>query len=68
MNKPESRHPSVPLLPAQYGGVGFEPLARTKLSDKKPPRRPDWLLMLVIGLFLTTLLIAWLVDFPALFR
>ncbi|MGF7218935.1 hypothetical protein GGR92_005114 [Spirosoma lacussanchae] len=29
-------------------------------------RRPDWLLILMIGLFLLALLIVWLVDIPAL--
>ena len=35
---------------------------------KKPPRKPDWLLILVGVLILATLLIAWLVDIPGLFR
>lgn len=32
------------------------------------PRQPDWLLVFIIGLVLLTLLIAWLVDTPALLR
>ncbi len=35
---------------------------------KKPPREPDWLLILVGILILATMLIAWLVDIPGLFR
>ena len=45
--------------------------AQTRLSTtptKKPSRKPDWLLIWVGILFLLTLLIAWLVDFPALLR
>ncbi len=37
-------------------------------SDEKPPRKPDWLLILVSVLFLLTVLIAWLADIPTLFR
>ncbi len=33
-----------------------------------PPRQPDWLLVLIIGLVLLTLLIAWFADIPALLR
>ena len=36
--------------------------------DEKPPRKPDWLLILVGVLFLLTVLIAWLADIPTLFR
>jgi hypothetical protein len=36
--------------------------------DEKPPRKPDWLLILVSILFLLTVLIAWLAGIPALFR
>lgn len=36
--------------------------------DDKPPRKPDWLLILVGILFLLTVLIAWLADIPTLFR
>ncbi|WP_018620118.1 hypothetical protein [Spirosoma luteum] len=36
--------------------------------DEEPPRKPDWLLILVGILFLLTLLIAWLADIPTLFR
>lgn len=39
-----------------------------KLLDDKPPRKPDWLLIMVSILFLLTLLIAWLVDVPVLGR
>ncbi|QJW91538.1 hypothetical protein HNV11_20220 [Spirosoma taeanense] len=34
----------------------------------KPPRKPDWLLILVAILSLITLFIAWLVDIPGLLR
>lgn len=33
-----------------------------------PPRQPDYLLILMIGLFLLALLIALLTDVPALLR
>lgn len=33
-----------------------------------PPRRPDYLLILMIGLFLLALIIAFLTDVPALLR
>ena len=36
--------------------------------DEKPPRKPDWLWILVSILFLLTVLIAWLADIPTLFR
>ncbi|WP_420150693.1 hypothetical protein [Spirosoma sp.] len=35
--------------------------------DEKP-RKPDWLVLFMSALFLLTLLIAWLVDIPGLFR
>ena len=42
---------------------------RTKQpADDEPPRKPDWLLIMVGILFLLTLLIAWLVDVPVLGR
>ncbi|MFC5412089.1 hypothetical protein ACFPMF_22380 [Larkinella bovis] len=37
-------------------------------SDPREPRRPDWLLILMVSLFVLTLLIAWFVDIPALLR
>ena len=37
-------------------------------SDTREPRQPDWLMILMISLFVLTLLIAWLVDIPALLR
>ncbi|WP_375444920.1 hypothetical protein [uncultured Fibrella sp.] len=33
--------------------------------NQAPPKKPDWLLILVSILFLITLLIAWAVDLPA---
>ena len=39
-----------------------------KSIDDKPPRKPDWLLIMVSILFGLTLLIAWLVDVPVLGR
>lgn len=44
------------------------PNPANKSIDDKPPRKPDWLLILVGILFLLTLLIAWLTDIPVLFR
>ena len=35
---------------------------------QQPPRRPDYLLILMIGLFLLSLVIAFLTDVPALLR
>jgi hypothetical protein len=34
----------------------------------QPPRKPDWLLLLVSVLLLLTLLIAWLADIPKLLK
>ncbi|MGA0557253.1 hypothetical protein ACO2Q8_11415 [Larkinella sp. VNQ87] len=36
--------------------------------DDPEPWRPDWLMILMVSLFILTLLIAWLVDIPALLR
>jgi len=42
---------------------------RTKQpADHEPPRKPDWLLIMVGILFLLTLLIAWLAGVPVLGR
>ncbi|WP_155296332.1 hypothetical protein [Spirosoma rigui] len=38
------------------------------LRQPQPPRQPDYLLILMIGLFLLSLLIAFLTDVPALIR
>ncbi|GAB2567451.1 hypothetical protein [Spirosoma areae] len=37
-------------------------------AGNEPPRKPDWLLVMVSILFLLTLLIAWLVGVPVLGR
>ncbi|MBC3794044.1 hypothetical protein [Spirosoma utsteinense] len=37
-------------------------------TGPNPPRQPDYLLILMIGLFLLALLIAFLTDVPALLR
>lgn len=37
-------------------------------AGNEPPRKPDWLLIMVSILFLLTLLIAWLVGVPVLGR
>ena len=36
--------------------------------DEPQPGKPDWLMVLVVGLFLLTLLIAWLTDIPVILR
>ncbi|WP_128545340.1 hypothetical protein [Larkinella soli] len=41
---------------------------RRPVLPEPPPRRPDWLLILMIGLFVASLLIAWLADIPSLLR
>jgi hypothetical protein len=38
------------------------------LVKPQPPRQPDYLLILMIGLFLLALLIAFMTDVPALIR
>jgi hypothetical protein len=43
---------------------------RNKLGnpfEKKPPRKPDWVMILVSIFILLTLLIGWYVDIPGLF-
>lgn len=37
-------------------------------AGNEPPRKPDWLLIMMSILFLLTLLIAWLVGVPVLGR
>ncbi|WP_421828860.1 hypothetical protein [Larkinella sp.] len=37
-------------------------------SNNREPRQPDWLMILMVSLFVLTMLIAWLVDIPALLR
>lgn len=37
-----------------------------RLIDDEPPEQPDWLLIFMGVLFLASVLIAWLVDFPSL--
>ena len=41
-------------------------LNRPPQKKKKPPRQTDWLMILVVSLFLLTLLIAWLSKVPLL--
>lgn len=55
---------SVPLPPTAHGRSGFGPDTRQNPVRKEPPRRPDWLMVLIGGLLLLTLLIAWLTDMP----
>ena len=45
-----------------------KPRPKNPVEDPQQPRKPDWLMLLVIGLFLLTLLIAWLTDVPVMFR
>ncbi|GAB3914651.1 hypothetical protein GCM10028803_60410 [Larkinella knui] len=51
---------------SQLMGPGSNP--NPAASPAREPRRPDWLMILMVGLFVLTLLIAWLVDIPALLR
>ncbi|GAB3931133.1 hypothetical protein [Larkinella terrae] len=44
------------------------PKSSLRPSDIREPRQPDWLLILMVSFFVLTLLIAWLVDIPALLR
>ena len=58
---------------SSYLPPGFrnQPAPPTRLkpqTDPKPPRKPDWLLIIMGILFLLTLLVAWLADIPALLR
>ena len=51
----------------------IQPVVQRRLRPQEPidepqPRKPDWLMVLVIGLFLITLLIAWITDIPVIFR
>ncbi|MFD1144703.1 hypothetical protein ACFQ4C_26480 [Larkinella insperata] len=43
---------------------------RVRPSKPAPrePWQPDWLMILMVSLFVLTLMIAWLVDIPALLR
>lgn len=49
---------------------GAANVARNQPTRPKnqPSRKPDWLLLLISFLLLLTLLIAWLVDMPALLK
>ncbi len=59
-----SFYPSVSRPLFSGNGMGYGPVSSENPTSKEPPRKPDWLLLLMIGLFVLTLLIAWLVDFP----
>ncbi|MFD2574139.1 hypothetical protein ACFSUS_26115 [Spirosoma soli] len=56
-------YPSVSLPPVDTG-LGYNSMPVENPTDKEPPRRPDWLIVLIIGLLLLSLLIAWLTDLP----
>lgn len=64
MPQAASFYPSV-FRPLSSGAdMGYGPVSSENPANKEPPRKPDWLLLLMIGLFILTLVIAWLVDFP----
>ncbi|RRB04785.1 hypothetical protein [Larkinella rosea] len=44
------------------------PKRSLRSPNRREPRQPDWLMILMISFFVLTLLIAWLVDIPALLR
>ncbi|MGV3557299.1 hypothetical protein [Larkinella arboricola] len=41
---------------------------RPTKPNTREPWQPDWLMILMVSLFILTLMIAWLVDIPALLR
>ncbi|WP_157816043.1 hypothetical protein [Spirosoma pollinicola] len=53
--------PPSPVSPA-------ESRKTSRFTYNEKPRKPDWLVLLMSALFLLTLLILWLVEFPSLFR
>ncbi|MCX6214137.1 hypothetical protein [Spirosoma sp.] len=62
---------SRPNSTSSYPELTGRNTARTKadkLTDHKPTRKLDWLLIFVSILFLISLLIVWLVDVPSLLR
>ncbi|MEZ0607355.1 hypothetical protein ACAW74_02515 [Fibrella sp. WM1] len=52
-----------PQPSAMFASAPVRPL-RPQRPDEKPPRRPDWLLIMVGVLFMITLLVAGLVFMP----
>ena len=64
MTDEKSLHQSIPLPPPINNRLEMPPISQENPTNKEPPRRPDWLVLLIIGLLLLTLLIVWLTDMP----
>gem|GEM_PF-1524066 len=70
--KPTMIHEKTPFTYTSF----FPPSSTRKAESTKktpnpfdePPNNPDWLLIFVSVLFLLSLLIVWLVDFPRLLQ
>jgi len=54
------------LYSRSYSISPLRRLTRPHHDSPNPPRKPDWLVLLMIGIFLLILLIAWFVDIPSL--
>ncbi|WP_147367871.1 hypothetical protein [Fibrisoma montanum] len=64
MTDEKSLHQSIPLPPPTKNRLELPTIPQENPTNKEPPRRPDWLVLLIIGLLLLTLLIVWLTDMP----
>ncbi|ADB40773.1 hypothetical protein [Spirosoma linguale] len=68
MPKRTTSRPNSASSYSELTGRTTAPAKADKLTDHKPTRKPDWLLIFVSILFLLSLLIVWLVDVPSLLR
>lgn len=65
MRPDKPSRPPVPFASPTHGDLEFVS-SPPENAPNEPPRRPDWLLVLIVGLLLLTLFIAWLTDMPIL--
>lgn len=63
LTKPDARFTYSPQPSAMFASPPVRPLHQPR-PDEKPPRRPDWLLIMVGVLFAISLLVAGLVFMP----
>jgi hypothetical protein len=65
-------HTIVHTTSSLFASVPVQPGPRLRrVSDRaqeKEPRKPDWLMIGMVLLFLMTLLVVWLVNIPSLLR
>ncbi|WP_461092662.1 hypothetical protein [Spirosoma gilvum] len=64
-----STHPYTPFFPpGPATPTRNRPQHKPLYDDGDPPPQPDWLLILMCGLFLLTIFLAWYVDIPRLLQ